>query len=634
MWVFKKLRIGDKLRNPIQGEFFATSAIEGPAQALVRESIQNSLDASNEAPVRVVITVATRALPSADAIDRLFRGAWEHLKANGNGLMDPKLEPGTSCPYLVVEDFNTSGLTGDPSQTNPRPEDQNNFFNFFRAEGLSGKTGSELGRWGVGKFVFPRSSRASTHFGITVRETDHRRLMLGAVTLKGHSIEGQDELFTPDGLYGALRGDGLVLPIEDSTRIDEVASLFNVQRRHEPGTSVIVPFIDPDDFTFEALINAAVRSYFAPLLTGDLEIALRHDDREAIFRSDSLIPVLESSPALADLLPLVRLAQTASSVRDEDRIVLRMPDPSKAAKWSGELLAPESLQTIRAKLATNEPVAIRAPVTVRKRGCSGQPSYFDIYLQTDRNCNDRPVFVREGIIVSDVRGRRIREIRSLVEVKDPPLAEMLGNSENPAHTQWQKDGSKFKGCYTYGAAVIDFVTDSVGKLLAILNQASQQTDPSLTVDFFSVEAVDETDETETGNVHQKRQKSGSDSTEPKPDIESRPTRIRIQRSIGGFAVAAGTSPPPLPFMLEVRCAYETRTGNPIKKWDPADFVLGKDGVSVNLVGDIKIITEHNNRLMLSVADHDFRVSVDGFDTSRDLYVRADVREVVNASSEA
>lgn len=634
MWVFKKLRIGDKLRNPIQGEFFATSAIEGPAQALVRESIQNSLDASSDDPVRVVITVATQALPSADAIDRLFRGAWEHLKANGNGLMDPKPEPGAPCPYLVVEDFNTSGLTGDPSQTSPRPEDKNNFFNFFRAEGLSGKTGSELGRWGVGKFVFPRSSRASAHFGITVRKTDHRRLMLGAITLKGHNIHGQDELFTPDGLYGALREDGLVLPIEDSTKIDEVASLFNVQRQHEPGTSVIVPFIDPDDFTFEALINAAVRSYFAPLLTGDLEIAVRHDDRDAILRSDTLVSVLESYPALTDLLPLVRLAQTASSVRDEDRIILRMPDPSRAAKWSGELLAPEALQTIRAQLATSEPVAIRAPVTVRKKGCSDQPSYFDIYLQTDRNCNDRPVFVREGIIVSDVRGRRIREIRSLVEVKDPPLAEMLGNSENPAHTQWQKDGSKFKGCYTYGASVIDFVTDSVGKLLTILNQASQQADPSLTVDFFSVEAVNETDETETGNARQKHRKSGSGSTEPEPDIEPRPTRIRIQRSIGGFAVTAGTSPPPLPFMLEVRCAYETRTGNPIKKWNPADFVLGKDGLKAGLVGDITMITEHNNRLVLSVAGHDFRVSIDGFDTSRDLYVRADIREVGRASSEA
>jgi hypothetical protein len=634
MWVFKTLRVGDKLRNPIQGEFFATSAIEGPAQALVRESIQNSMDASSGAPVRVVITVATRALPPTDAIDRLFRGAWEHFKADGNGLMDPKPEPGTPCPYLVVEDFNTLGLTGDPSQTNPRPEDKNNFFNFFRAEGVSGKTGSELGRWGVGKFVFPRSSRASTHFGITVRETDRRRLMLGAITLKGHSVGAQDGLFTPDGLYGTLREDGLVLPIEDSAKIDEVAALFNVQRQHDPGTSIIVPFIDPDDFTFEALINAAVRSYFAPLLSGELEITLRHDDREAILRSDNLISVLEAYPALTDLLPLVRLAQTASSARDEDRIVLRMPDPSKAAKWCDELLAPEALQAIRAKLTTNEPVAIRVPVTVRKKGCSDRSSYFDIYLQADRNCNDRPVFVREGIIVSDVRGRRIREIRSLVEVKDPPLAEMLGNSENPAHTQWQKDGSKFKGYYTYGAAVIDFVTDSVGKLLAILNQASQQADPSLTVDFFSVEAVDETDETETGNVHQKRQKSGPDSTEPKPEIEPRPTRIRIQRNTGGFAVTAGTSPPPLPFMLEVRCAYETRTGNPIKKWDPADFVLGKDGVDVNLVGGIKIITEHNNRLMLSVTGHDFRVSVDGFDTSRDLYVRADVREVANASSEA
>lgn len=635
MWVFNTLRVGDKLRNPIQGEFFATSAIEGPAQALVRESIQNSLDAKTASPVRVVITVATGSLPPQGAVDNLFSGAWEHFAAPGNGLQDPKPEPGTPCPYLVVEDFNTSGLTGDPSQTNPGPEDRNNFFNFFRAEGLSGKTGSELGRWGVGKFVFPRSSRASTHFAITVRANDSRRLMLGAVTLKGHYVDGESDMFTPDGLYGVQRDDGLVLPVEDSSAIDEVTSLFNVQRQHEPGTSVIVPFIDPDDFTFGTLVDAAIRSYFAPILAGGLEVTVRHDDGEAVLRSDTLVSVLEENQTLAtDLLPLIRLAQVASSVPEQDRIVLEMPDPARAAKWSEDLVSVDALEKLRQKLADRQPVAVRVPVTVRRKSGGDVSSHFDVYLQTDRNCNEHPVFVREGIIVSDVRGRRIREIRSLVVVEHAPLAEMLGNSENPAHTQWQKDGSKFKGCYTYGPAVIDFVTDSVGKLLAIVNQASQEPDPSLTVDFFSIEPPEQSEDTEDNQTGGSRPKQGDDAERVKPDIEARPTRLAIHHSAAGFTVEAGSSPPPLPFLLEVRCAYETRNGNPLKKWDAADFVLDDGGLPVTLSGPVRAITQHNNRLVLRVDGDDFRVAVDGFDTSRDLYVRADVKEAANADPEA
>ena len=44
-WHFNTKRPSDKERNPIQGEFFAADAISKPGEPLVREGIQNSLDA-------------------------------------------------------------------------------------------------------------------------------------------------------------------------------------------------------------------------------------------------------------------------------------------------------------------------------------------------------------------------------------------------------------------------------------------------------------------------------------------------------------------------------------------------------------------------------------------------------------
>ena len=44
-WHFRQHAPGEKTRDPIQGEFFATEAIRNPAEALIREGIQNSLDA-------------------------------------------------------------------------------------------------------------------------------------------------------------------------------------------------------------------------------------------------------------------------------------------------------------------------------------------------------------------------------------------------------------------------------------------------------------------------------------------------------------------------------------------------------------------------------------------------------------
>ena len=61
-WYFNKLRPGDKTREPILGEFFATEAIRNSVEALVREGTQNTLDAAIKKatdPVRVRLLLAT-----------------------------------------------------------------------------------------------------------------------------------------------------------------------------------------------------------------------------------------------------------------------------------------------------------------------------------------------------------------------------------------------------------------------------------------------------------------------------------------------------------------------------------------------------------------------------------------------
>ena len=638
MWFFRKKLQGEKIRNPIQGEFFATDAIEGPAQALVRESIQNSLDANTgpgpgpgPGPVQVRIMLATgdSSLP-AEQVHKILDGAWPHYAAPGNGLREAPRQD-SPCPYLVVEDFGTKGLTGDPSQSDPEPGSVNPFFLFFRAEGLSAKTGTELGRWGVGKFVFPRSSQVSTHFGMTVRHDDQRRLLLGAITLKAHRIAGEHETYTPDGLYGRLVGEDFVLPIEDAAAIDRFCALFRVYRTTEPGLSVVVPFVDPE-ITFERLLLAAVKDYFLPILHDRLAITIEANDEQVTLNAHSLNDAVTK---YADALgPAVRghvaLAHWATDLADSDRIVLSPPDASRAARWSDALVPETALTVLRERLEARKPVAVRVPVTVRSKKNGAKESFFDLYLVPDKASDGRPLFVREGIIIADVRGARAREIHSLVVIEDRPLAALLGDSENPAHTQWQKDSSNFRGLYTYGPGLIEFVTHSVGELLAIITRSSEEADPSLTVDFFSIEPPENGDDGVDTERKSQRPQKGERTGEQPVEVEARPPRILIRRSSGGFTVLPGAAPPPPPFLVELRCAYDIRSGNALKKWDPADFEIGSARIPVTCEGAVALKQARGNWLLLQVNGPEFRVSVTGFDLARDVYVRADVREPFNA----
>src|SRR3989344_782054 len=243
-WYFDTYRPQDKRRDPIQGEFFSSETISDPGRALVREGIQNSLDAAignDSVLVRIYVSGKENARQSRD-VGEFFAGGWGHFRAEPeNGLREvPKdNEP---CEFLVFEDFSTKGLTGNISEV-PRGKDHKNAFaHFFRADGISDKGEGDRGSWGVGKTVFQRSSRLNTMFGFTVRHDDHRALLMGMSELKGHSLEKKD--YMPDGWFGSHREDGVVMPLEDAAPLDRFRKCFSLERRSESGLSVVVPWLD------------------------------------------------------------------------------------------------------------------------------------------------------------------------------------------------------------------------------------------------------------------------------------------------------------------------------------------------------------------------------------------------------
>lgn len=202
-WHFNEMRPCDKAREPIQGEFFAADAIHNPGEALVREGIQNSLDARcNGQKVMVRIRVCgTEHAVRQEAVASFLDGLEEHVKAPGNGLRDIP-DDKEDCPTLVFEDFGTRGLLGDPAEWKPAAGSGNHFYHFFRAEGRSDKCQKDIGRWGVGKQVFPRASRINAVFGLTVRSDDRRKLLMGMAVLKSHDLNGVR--YGPDGWFGHL----------------------------------------------------------------------------------------------------------------------------------------------------------------------------------------------------------------------------------------------------------------------------------------------------------------------------------------------------------------------------------------------------------------------------------------------
>ena len=110
-WYFDEILPGTKQRDSVSEEFFSNGT---RLSAIIRESIQNSLDAwtnpggEGQHPVRVRIYHSGEqgALPATDyAKYRL--GAEERYVSPKNGLKHPIPNEEEACQFITIEDFNT-----------------------------------------------------------------------------------------------------------------------------------------------------------------------------------------------------------------------------------------------------------------------------------------------------------------------------------------------------------------------------------------------------------------------------------------------------------------------------------------------------------------------------------------------
>jgi hypothetical protein len=153
------------------------------AEALVRETIQNSTDASaNGGQVRVRFALHDIATSvGTNIIRQMVDGLAPSLKAAGFAIAQQRV----SMRVLVIEDFGTTGLKGAVDI-----KDDGQFCGFWRRFGRSNKKHAQGGRWGLGKLVFPSASQVRTVVGLTRRNDDASSWLMGQAILRNHQVNG------------------------------------------------------------------------------------------------------------------------------------------------------------------------------------------------------------------------------------------------------------------------------------------------------------------------------------------------------------------------------------------------------------------------------------------------------------
>ncbi len=614
-WHFRSWHDGDDLINPLAAEQF-DDAGEGwkPGESLVRECIQNSLDAKvdGDGPVEVHFRLSEEDALTVDRAKFWFGELWPHLQSKECELSQLDDAP-SATSFLVVEDFGTKGLEGDVHQGRPS-DSENRFFNFFRAEGLTGnaKDAQTGGSWGVGKSVFNRCSAINSFLALSSRRIDGTSILFGKSTLRWHRIG--DKCFWYEGKFGVQdpARPNFVLPIERGELLDAFCRDFAIRRGADSsGLSIAMP-IRHGSVDAEDLIEIVIREYFFPIVSGALVVKIRDGYRgRGEIRVDAGtihdLAAQHLSKEFCDLVELGRWSIEADRVPDlEVRI-----DANAVAEWGRTaVIAREQATPLVERFEALERLIIRIHVNVFPLRSEARPATFDLYLQQapPDQTGHKPVFVRNWTVVPNVKRRALhnRKVLSIIRIPSGPLGAMLKAAEPPSHTEWSESTTNFESRYDKkrGKAVIQFVVQSVKAVIDALAGANQEIDRTSWAAFFPIPGESRSEPTRRRDPVKPSMKSVF-------DIEKfGKNGVRIRRRDGTNQFVK---------FLRIRAAYNGAGGIRAHVKEDFDLAAMDSSQSVNC----RVIERAFNTLRVQVlSPAEFELIVVGFDEKRDLEIEA------------
>lgn len=581
---------------------------------LVRENIQNALDAqAGQRAVKVRFALHKVPNESTKLIEDLLQHPDHSVMGHYRKAVEEKEgEPNevtlSKATFLIIEDFNTRGLTG-----NLKSSEEGGFAMFWRNTGISDKSrgGNRGGSFGIGKVVNPMASKINTFFGVTVRETDNETegagpFLMGQTMLRTHKYG--NKRYQPYALFGEIRND-FEMPVDNSEYITKFNKASGITRNpNEAGFSLAIPF-PKEEFDQESIIKAVVTHYLYPIAEGRLVVEAAMEGNPVTVDAISLGPLaasiskqLESEVEFAKAIIAHRAAGykaiAANLVEIEN---YRLP-------ISQELFDQAKLADARARYERGDLVAIEVPIqTSRKTEKFLEESSIMLYFRKGQTPSTH--YIRGGISIHE--NPRIPghiKCQGLLLADDGEIAELLRKSEGPAHAVWVQRNSQAVPIYEKATDAVGFVRSLLPGIAAMLENDSVDEDVDILADDFP------------DNDSAGAKDLDDDVDEEERELAKSPDFVSVSRRVNGEVVItkgpALDDPSHHGKICEISVQYLSAMRG--AKWTPFDFDLAR--LSIEATGT-KIRMAKGNKLQI-ILTNDFKIVVPKLDKRKDVKVGA------------
>ena len=385
---------------------------KNPYAALIRESIQNSLDVPLDESLPVRVDFKLGAMKSG-SFPNLFE-LQKHISAclsyfiwndDAHATFRPMLEKLSSLKrneslyYIKVSDFNTTGMDYVKGDT------QKPFYAFVKSVGVSSKSDSGTGgSFGFGKAAYFNMSPLRTVI-VSTQTKDGRRFFEGVSSLCTHKLPNEEFLRDAVGFYDNNDGNPITNP-------EHIPPRF---KRKEPGTDVAIIGIDVVDrqSIFDDMISAVLRNFWMSIEAGKLIVNVGDNQTNCEISRDTIVDLMDKYfPEISD------------SKVSKRRIVNYNPRPF----WEAVHLADTDTKHIK----------ISKPLeTIGK--CH-------FYLLKSKDALDKILYMRKPLML--VKGENSKSSYGYYGVficDDRYGDKILRKTEGPAHDEWDPNNYLVRG---------------------------------------------------------------------------------------------------------------------------------------------------------------------------------------------
>ena len=383
-----------------------------PYASLVRESIQNSLDAVLDESQPVVVKFSFKEMRGVDypeffELQHHIKGCLDYYSNNHNAKVtyEPmlKLFEGNMfldhLGYIRVSDYNTKGMSYEEGNTDTP------FYAFVRSAGVTVKDNSSAGgSYGFGKAAYYLLSPINSIIVSTCTD-DYQKYFEGAASLCTHTYGGAKKMAF--GYYDDQNGK----PITDES---DIPAQF---RRSEPGTDINILGFDNKycEEAIQEMVEAVLRNFWMAIYNNKLVVVINDEKK---INQDNIAELMEEY------------------FEDED-------DTTRKAGYSNPRPYFDA---------------------VRLAGSSGKYLFFEdnlpllghvcLYLSKKKGATDKVAYIRALQML--VYARRTRTNNGLYGVfycDSEKGNDLLRNMENPAHDEWKASNWRVNG-RTFGTGKI------------------------------------------------------------------------------------------------------------------------------------------------------------------------------------